>query len=74
MSAEPDSATPNPADERTMLQKRVDRRRARGMLFGGVAVGAQAMTACSPVTPMTDDEREVRLLAWREYIKGNYRS
>jgi molybdopterin-containing oxidoreductase family iron-sulfur binding subunit len=41
--------------------------------MGGVAAGAAAVSACSPVGAMTDDEREVRLLAWREYIKGNYR-
>jgi len=61
------------ADERTMLQKRVDRRRALSILIGGMAVGMQAVTACSPLSPVSDEERETRLLAWREYIKGNYR-
>jgi Fe-S-cluster-containing dehydrogenase component len=74
MRADRAPATPDAGDARTVLQKRVDRRRALGILFGGVAVGAQAMTACSPVAPMTDEARETRLLAWREYIKGNYRS
>ena len=73
MSAERTTGTPNDGEDRTLMQKRVDRRRALGILFGGVAVGTQAMTACSPLGAMTDDEREVRLLAWREYIKGNYR-
>ena len=27
----------------------------------------------TPLNAATDDEREVKLLAWREYIKGNYR-
>jgi Fe-S-cluster-containing dehydrogenase component len=57
----------------TMLQKRIDRRRALGVLLGGAAVGAQAMSACSPLTPATEEEREAKLLQWQEYIKKNYR-
>jgi molybdopterin-containing oxidoreductase family iron-sulfur binding subunit len=43
------------------------------MLLGGAIVGGQALSACNPLSAETDQEREVRLLAWREYIKGNYR-
>ena len=57
----------------TLLQKPVDRRRALKILAGGAVAGAQALGACSPTSPETDEQREVRLLAWREYIKGNYR-
>ena len=62
-----------PAETAAMLQKRVDRRKALGMLIGGMAVGSQAMSACSPITVMSEEEKEVKLSAWREYIKGNYR-
>ena len=65
---------PSPdASGRSALQKQVDRRKALTMLFGGAVVGSQALSACSPLSAATDDERETRLLAWREYIKGNYR-
>ena len=60
-------------DDGTVLQKRVDRRRALGILLGGAAVGAQALSACSPVAPVSDEEREAKLLQWQEYIKKNYR-
>ncbi len=58
----------------TLLQKRVGRRSALGILLAGMAAGTQAMNACAPLSNLTDEERELRLLAWREYIKGNYRS
>lgn len=61
-------------DERTLLQQKMDRRRALQVLLGGAAVGVSAVAACTPLKGvMSEDEREVRLLAWREYIKGNYR-
>ena len=53
MSADRTTGTPNAGEDRTVMQKRVDRRRALGILFGGVAVGAQAMSACSPLGAMT---------------------
>lgn len=56
-----------------MLQKRIDRRRALGILLGGAAVGAQAISACSPMSADTDVVREAKLLQWQEYIKKNYR-
>lgn len=61
------------ADAASVLQKRVDRRRALGMLISGMAVGTQAVSACAPLNAMSDEEREIKLLAWQEYIKGNYR-
>jgi len=75
MSADRTRETPSPTDtdDGTVLQKRVDRRRALGILIGGMAAGAQAVSACAPLTTMTDEEREVKVLAWQEYIKGNYR-
>jgi Fe-S-cluster-containing dehydrogenase component len=51
--------------------KPLDRRRAISVLFGGLAAGAQA--ACAPASAATEEDKEIRLLAWREYIKGNYR-
>jgi molybdopterin-containing oxidoreductase family iron-sulfur binding subunit len=58
----------------TLLQKRVGRRSALGILLAGMAASTQALNACAPFSSLTDEERELRLLAWREYIKGNYRS
>ena len=69
----PDIPGGAPAGDGAMLQKRLDRRRALALLLGGVAAGTQAMSACAPISTMSDEDREVRLLAWREYIKGNYR-
>ena len=62
-----------PPEDGSLLQKPVSRRRALTVLAGAAVAGAQAVSACHPVTAMTDEEREVKLLAWREYIKGNYR-
>ena len=33
----------------------------------------QALGACAPFSAATEEEREVKTLAWQEYIKGNYR-
>jgi molybdopterin-containing oxidoreductase family iron-sulfur binding subunit len=57
----------------SVLQKKLDRRRALAVLFGGAVAGTQAVSACAPVSAQTDEERELKLLAWHEYIKGNYR-
>jgi molybdopterin-containing oxidoreductase family iron-sulfur binding subunit len=63
-----------PPPEATLMGKPVGRRIALKVLATGVAVASQAAAAaCSPLTAETEQEREVRLLAWREYIKGNYR-
>jgi len=64
---------PGGAGDGRMLQKPVDRRGALGMLLAGAVAGTQALGACSPLSAETDEEREVKVLAWREYIKGNYR-
>jgi molybdopterin-containing oxidoreductase family iron-sulfur binding subunit len=56
-----------------LLDKPMDRRRALTVLAGAAVVGTQAASACRPLNGMSQEEREVRLLAWREYIKGNYR-
>ncbi len=73
MSDDPVAETPDRAEGGSMLQKPVDRRGALGMLLGGAVIGSQALGACAPLSAETDEEREVKLLAWREYIKGNYR-
>jgi Fe-S-cluster-containing dehydrogenase component len=51
----------------------VNRRKALTILAGGVTAGVQAVSGCSPAAAETEEEREIKLLAWREYIKGNYR-
>jgi molybdopterin-containing oxidoreductase family iron-sulfur binding subunit len=53
--------------------KGIDRRRALGMIAGGASAGMQALGACAPFSAATEEEREVKTLAWQEYIKGNYR-
>jgi len=73
MTADAPAEISGHAADGSMLQKRVDRRGALGMLLGGVVMGSQALGACTPLSAETDEEREVKLLAWREYIKGNYR-
>jgi Fe-S-cluster-containing dehydrogenase component len=57
----------------TAFDKPLDRRGALGMLFGAAAAGSQALAGCAPTSLLAEEERETRLLAWREYIKGNYR-
>jgi molybdopterin-containing oxidoreductase family iron-sulfur binding subunit len=64
---------PDDHGDGTLLQKRVDRRRALTILLGGAAAGAQAMAACSPQLPQSDEARERKQLRWLEYIKRNYR-
>src|SRR6266511_2288488 len=72
MTHERTAEIPRDAEDGTVLQKPVDRRLALKILAGGVAAGAQALSACAPLSATTDEDREIRLLAWREYIKGNY--
>jgi len=73
MSADRPVEVPTGAESRTVLEKQVGRRHALKVLAGGVAAGAQALGACAPLSASTEEEREVRVLAWQEYIKGNYR-
>jgi Fe-S-cluster-containing dehydrogenase component len=56
-----------------ILEKHVGRRGALGMMFGAVAAASQAVSACSPVSAATDEEREAKLLDWGERLKGNFR-
>lgn len=64
--------TPDPGDG-SVLQKPVDRREALTLLLGGVAAGAAAVGACTPLTAATAEERELRLLEWEEFIQKHYR-
>jgi len=73
MSADHTPEMPDSADGGTVLQKQVDRRRALTILAGGVVAGTQALGACSPLSAATPEEREIKQLAWQEYIKDNYR-
>ncbi len=72
MTDAPDRAGALP-EEGSLLQKPVNRRRALTVLAGAAVAGVQALGACRPLTPLSEEERELKLLAWREYIKGNYR-
>jgi Fe-S-cluster-containing dehydrogenase component len=56
-----------------ILQKRLDRRRALGLILGGTVAATQAVSACAPLSAMDDDEKEAKLMQWREFIKTNYR-
>jgi Fe-S-cluster-containing dehydrogenase component len=69
----PDRVADERVDEGSVLQKRIDRRRALGILLGGAAVGTQAVSACAPMNPLSGAQREQRLLQWQEYIKRHYR-
>ena len=73
MSTSRDERVPPEAPEGSLLGKPVSRRRALTVLAGAAAAGAQALSACRPLNALSEEERELRLLAWREYIKGNYR-
>ncbi len=73
MSADHTPEMSGGADGGTVLQKQVDRRRALTILAGGVVAGTQALGACSPLSAATPEEREIKQLAWQEYIKDNYR-
>ena len=56
-----------------LLDKPLDRRRAIGTLVGALAMTTQAVSACSPASPLSDEAREAKLLERDEYFKGNYR-
>jgi Fe-S-cluster-containing dehydrogenase component len=61
------------ADDGGVFQKRLDRRRALSLLLGGAVAATQALSACTPLAAMDDEEKETKLLQWREFIKKNYR-
>ena len=46
------------ASDASVFQKRVDRRKALGILLGGVTAGAGVASACSPLSAMPDEEKE----------------
>ncbi|MGE0552902.1 MAG: 4Fe-4S dicluster domain-containing protein [Gemmatimonadales bacterium] len=72
--SEPARATiPRNEDDGSVLQKRVDRRQALGMLAGGLAAGAAAASACTPVSAMTPEERELKRLEWEQFTQKHYR-
>ena len=56
-----------------ILNKKVGRRGAMGMLFGALAASTQAASACSPTSMASAETREAKLLEWEEYFKGNFR-
>jgi Fe-S-cluster-containing dehydrogenase component len=56
-----------------LLQKPMGRRRALGAMVGTALAGAQAMTACTDVTPGSGDNRERFMLEFKERLKGNFR-
>jgi molybdopterin-containing oxidoreductase family iron-sulfur binding subunit len=72
MTQEHTAEIPRTLEDGTVLPKPLGRRIALKILAGGVAAGAQAVSACSPLSAATDEEREIKVLAWQEYIKGNY--
>ncbi len=57
----------------TILDRKLDRRGALGAMFGALAAGSQALSACSPASLASSEEREAKLLEWGEYFKGNFR-
>ena len=61
-----------PPSTNTLFEKPVERRQAMKMLFGALAVGTQAASACSPASLVTEEGREAKLLEWEEYFKGNF--
>ena len=68
------SAAPSGSEtSNTLLDKPLDRRRALGTILGALAVSTQAVSACSPASLASDEEREAKLLERDEYFKGNYR-
>jgi len=68
----PDEILPE-AEGNSVFQKSVDRRQALGMIFGALAVGAGAASACSPTSMLSEEEREAKLLEWEQYFQGNFR-
>jgi Fe-S-cluster-containing dehydrogenase component len=73
MNSEQDQNGPRGEEQSALLQKRLDRRKALGLILGGAVVATQAVSACAPLSAMDDDEKETKLLQWREFIKKNYR-
>jgi Fe-S-cluster-containing dehydrogenase component len=55
------------------LQKPLDRRSALKMAFGAAVAGSSVASACSPLSLVSEEDREARQLEWQEYFKKNYR-
>jgi molybdopterin-containing oxidoreductase family iron-sulfur binding subunit len=73
MTQDPTGGVPGRDESLVPLQRRVDRRAALRLLAGGAVLGAPTAGGCTPASAESDEAREVRQLAWQEYIKGNYR-
>jgi Fe-S-cluster-containing dehydrogenase component len=71
-SSDPAGRDPVPS-QKSLADKPMNRRRALTVLAGAAVAGTQALNACRPLNALSEQEREVKLLAWREYLKGNYR-
>lgn len=56
----------------SVMDKSVDRRGALGMLFGGTAAAVSATAAAASIT-QSESEKDEKLLAWEEQLKGNFR-
>ena len=73
MTDDADVSRAGGADDGTVLQKRVDRRKAMGILLGGMAAGGAAVAACSPLSAKTAEERELKVLEWEQFSQKHYR-
>jgi hypothetical protein len=62
MGADPAVEASLDAADGSVLQKRTDRREALGLLLGGLAAGAAAAGACSPLNAATPEEKELKIL------------
>ena len=70
MSARPPVETPG---DGTVLERPLGRRQALSILAAGAAAGAQALSACSPLSAATPEERELKRLEWQEFFQKHYR-
>ena len=59
--------------EGTLGEKQLGRRDALAVLLSGLAAATQAASACAPMSTASDEEKELKLLQWREGIKRHYR-
>ncbi len=56
-----------------LVDKPLDRRQALGWMAGTVAAASQFVSACKPVSLLSEEQRETRLLEWEERLKGHFR-
>jgi Fe-S-cluster-containing dehydrogenase component len=64
---------PDAAPTGTVLDKPMGRRGALAAMFGTAMAASQVVSACSPLSAATEEEREAKLLDWGERLKGNFR-